>query len=192
MKSEKLMSPRKVASSPLYRSYTIVSWCSCLAARQLCVYARERKKLKFLVVALRASNVGIPHRGERTFLNKIQYGDLIRVDLRGSGSDPAAHRWTVRMQLSALVRLVSTHCSYIYMKHIRLLTADAEYYRAAWRLFGGNRRVKSMDDGNVECLVCMIDLTRCTRDVAAGISIEKGSTNNMWSKQKYKWKFDFL
>ena len=50
------------------------------------MYMRERKKLKF-VVALRASNVGIPHRGERTFLNKIQYGVLIRLSLRGSGFD---------------------------------------------------------------------------------------------------------
>jgi hypothetical protein len=44
----------------------------------------KKKKLKFLVVALRASNVGIPHRGERTFLNKIQYGDLIRLNFKGS------------------------------------------------------------------------------------------------------------
>lgn len=75
----------------------------------VCIWERVRgreKKLKFLVVALRASNVGIPHRGERTFLNKIQYGDLIRLDLRGSGFGPDGSQWSSSMRLGAVVSLV--------------------------------------------------------------------------------------
>lgn len=61
-----------------------------------------------------ASNVGIPHRGERTFLNKIQYGDLIRVGTARGPSARSAQRMAIHVVPGVLV---NEHIVYLYETH---------------------------------------------------------------------------